>query len=201
MGIGNNNIGSPTTREEYRAMMDLRNHNIGSAAVDSRTSQSIDDQVLTPGYVRSLGGSSLNKLGVKIEVVLGQNEGLCQGYGLKQLGQLRTDQVYLKPRSWSPVFDLHKIRRGRRRGASTSKTVPKAAMWRAVVVAAISLSASVENVTDKGRHILTEAQATLKMGEVLGVKYNGKEDEVIHKIVELELKDKERIGRGDRGGV
>ncbi|GMP36240.1 hypothetical protein CsSME_00008434 [Camellia sinensis var. sinensis] len=59
MGIGNNNIGSPTAREECRATMDLGNHSV-----------SMDDQILTPGYVRSPGGSSLNRPRVQIEVVL-----------------------------------------------------------------------------------------------------------------------------------
>ncbi|GMP26606.1 hypothetical protein CsSME_00002982 [Camellia sinensis var. sinensis] len=76
MGIGNNNIRSPIAREECRAMMDLGNHNVGSEAVVSGIRQSMDDQILTPGYVRSLGGSSLNRPGVQIEVVLGQSEEL-----------------------------------------------------------------------------------------------------------------------------
>lgn len=71
MGIGNNNIGSPTAREKCMAMIDLGNHNVGSEVADSETRQSMDDQILTPGYVRSLGGSSLNGPGVQIEVVLG----------------------------------------------------------------------------------------------------------------------------------
>ncbi|KAL7229539.1 hypothetical protein ACSBR2_008113 [Camellia fascicularis] len=93
---------------------------------------------------------------------------------------------------------LSLLRRYGHRGASTSKVMPKAAVWIAAT-AATSLSASVEIGSDKGRHILTEAQATSKMGEVLGVNYNGKEDEVLHQIVELELKDKQIIGRGETG--
>ncbi|KAL7199668.1 hypothetical protein ACSBR2_021877 [Camellia fascicularis] len=68
------------------------------------------------------------------------------------------------------------------RGASTSRSVLN-----------LSLSTPVENGLDKGRCVLNEAQATLKMGEVLGVQFNGKEDEVLKKIVGLELNDQGRI--------
>ncbi|GMP31858.1 hypothetical protein CsSME_00005905 [Camellia sinensis var. sinensis] len=179
MGIGNNNIRSPTNREECWAMMDLRKHNVGSEAAISGTRQSMDDQLLTPGYVRNLDGSSLNRPRVQIEVVLGLSKELCQGYGLKEIqksqnrskdqisnikegrvaagsvesspriqisqngpkvqisnskvggvavDQLKAALMHLKLRSWSPVLYLHKTKRGRRRGASTSKAVPKAAV-------------------------------------------------------------------------
>ncbi|THG02824.1 hypothetical protein TEA_014145 [Camellia sinensis var. sinensis] len=234
MGIGNNNIRSPIAKEECKAMMDLGNHNVGSEAVISGIRQSMDDQILTPGYVRSLGGSSLNRPGVQIEVqpkypkitngpkdkISNIKEGAvavgtvksslsvseaqelepslrpAQNKKEKKKVSFLAKHGYLHPKKGP----LSLLRRYGHRGASTSKTVPKATVWRAAV-AAISLSALVENVTDKGRHILTEAQATLKMGEVLGVNCNGKEDEVLHKIVELELKDKERIGRGERDFV
>ncbi|THG19285.1 hypothetical protein TEA_028484 [Camellia sinensis var. sinensis] len=242
MGMGNNNIRSPTNREECWAMMDLGKHNVGSEAAISGTRQSMDDQLLTPGYVRNLDESSLNRPRVQIEVVLGLSKELCQGYGLKEIQKSQNrskDQIsnikeggvaaggtvesspsaseaqelepsllpaqnkkgkkkvsfsakhgFLHPKKGP--FSL--LRRYGYRGASTSKAVPKAAVWRAAV-ATISLSASVENGSDKGRHILTEAQATLKIGEVLGVNYNGTEDKVLHQIVELELKDKFKMGK------
>lgn len=68
-------------------------------------------------------------------------------------------------------------------------------------MAAISLLASIENGRDKGRHVLNEAQTTLKMGEILGLEYNGKEDKMLTKIVELEMKDKERLEEGNRTGA
>ncbi|KAL7170761.1 hypothetical protein ACSBR2_035601 [Camellia fascicularis] len=92
-------------------------------------------------------------------------------------------------------FDLAK-RYGQKR-ASAGISDPKTAIWRAAV-AAISLSASIENERYKGRYVLNEAQATLKMGEILEIEYNGKEAEVLTKIVELAMKDMERLEGGNR---
>ncbi|GMP82743.1 hypothetical protein CsSME_00036919 [Camellia sinensis var. sinensis] len=41
--------------------------------------------------------------------------------------------------------------------------------------------------------ILSEAAATIQLGKSLGIDYHGKEDIVLNKIAELELKDKEKI--------
>ncbi|THG15785.1 hypothetical protein TEA_023269 [Camellia sinensis var. sinensis] len=76
------------------------------------------------------------------------------------------------------------------RGASTSRALPRAVAWQAVV-AEVSLFASIEGGVDKGRVVLNEAEATLKMGEVLRVQFNGKRAKVLQKIVDLELTDKE----------
>ncbi|KAF5934181.1 hypothetical protein HYC85_030352 [Camellia sinensis] len=66
--------------------------------------------------------------------------------------------------------------------------------------AAVEASSStfLENENDGGRIILNEAQATVQLGKLLGVEYNGMEEEVLSKIVELERKDKERIEGGIR---
>ncbi|GMP35990.1 hypothetical protein CsSME_00008240 [Camellia sinensis var. sinensis] len=85
MRIGNNTIGLPTVTEECRAMIDLGSHKVGSKAAISGTRQSMDDQLLTPGYVRSLGGSSLSRLGIQIEVVLDQTKEICEGHGLEEI--------------------------------------------------------------------------------------------------------------------
>ncbi|KAF5933493.1 hypothetical protein HYC85_029664 [Camellia sinensis] len=85
-------------------------------------------------------------------------------------------------------------------GTSTSRPTPKTVIWRAAT-ATISLSASIENGRDKGRYVLNEAQATLKMGEILGMEFNGKADEVLSKIVELEMKDIERVEGGNKIGA
>ncbi|KAL7255225.1 hypothetical protein ACSBR1_009397 [Camellia fascicularis] len=68
--------------------MGMRNQNNGFA-VGTGKSQSIDDHVLTPDYVRSLSGSSLNRPRLEIEVVLGHNQRICQGHGLKQVNQIQ----------------------------------------------------------------------------------------------------------------
>ena len=46
-----------------------------------------------------------------------------------------------------------------------------------------------ENGDDGGKLLLNEAQATLQMGKLLGMSFNGKEDEALNKIMELEVKD------------
>ncbi|KAL7212880.1 hypothetical protein ACSBR2_015553 [Camellia fascicularis] len=214
VGMGNHNIELSTDTEACRLMMGMGKHNVGSA-VGNWKSQSMDNHVPTPGYIRSLGRTSPSRPGIDIEVVLGHNQGLSQGFGLQQAQQCKNGlkgqtssikegngEAGLAVRSSSvsedkevepnnrPVNSKKRIRR----------SVPKAAVWRAAV-AAISLSTSVENGLDKGRCVLNEAQATLKMGEVLGVQFNGKEDEVLKKIVGLELNDQGRIRRGDSGGA
>ncbi|XP_028080797.1 uncharacterized protein LOC114282352 [Camellia sinensis] len=66
-------------------------------------------------------------------------------------------------------FDL--LRKYESKGASTSRAMPKAAVWRAAV-AARSSSASMEGGIVKGRFAFNEAEETLKMGEVLGTIFN-----------------------------
>ena len=61
-----------------------------------------------------------------------------------------------------------------------------------------SLLASIESGDDEGRIFLNEAHPTLKIRKVLGVKSNRKEFEALNKIVQLEEKDKQRIGRGNK---
>ncbi|KAI7999156.1 hypothetical protein LOK49_LG10G01264 [Camellia lanceoleosa] len=73
----------------------------------------------------------------------------------------------------------------------SSKSIPKCAVFRAAA-AAWSLSASTKSGSSKGRHILSEAQANLQLGKVLGIHYNGKDSEVLEKLVELESIDRGR---------
>ncbi|GMP86480.1 hypothetical protein CsSME_00039242 [Camellia sinensis var. sinensis] len=89
-------------------------------------------------------------------------------------------------------FDL--VSRYGFKGASSSKQVSKQSVLRGSVAEA-SISASIDSGNAAGRRILSDAQATVQIGALLGLQYIGKEAEVINKIVELERKDKERIGR------
>ncbi|GMP74004.1 hypothetical protein CsSME_00031545 [Camellia sinensis var. sinensis] len=81
------------------------------------------------------------------------------------------------------------------KGASSSKLPLKKTVFRAAV-AAMTLSASSENGDKRGRYVLNKAQATMQIGKILGLTFNGKKSDTINKIVELELKDKERNGEG-----
>ncbi|GMQ10223.1 hypothetical protein CsSME_00053308 [Camellia sinensis var. sinensis] len=80
------------------------------------------------------------------------------------------------------------------KGNPSSRSIPKCAVFRAAA-AAVSLSAATTSGSSKGRHFLSEAQATLQLGKVLGIHYNGKDSEVLEKLVELES-----IDRGRRKG-
>ncbi|GMQ06319.1 hypothetical protein CsSME_00050954 [Camellia sinensis var. sinensis] len=57
---------------------------------------------------------------------------------------------------------------------------------------ALSDSISLSSCSSKGRFLLNEAQATLQIGNLLGINCEGKEAEVIEKIMELETQDLER---------
>ncbi|GMP56127.1 hypothetical protein CsSME_00020715 [Camellia sinensis var. sinensis] len=57
---------------------------------------------------------------------------------------------------------------------------------------ALSDSISLSSSSGKGRSLLNEAQATLQIGNLLGINCEGKEAEVIEKIMELETQDLER---------
>ncbi|KAI8010448.1 hypothetical protein LOK49_LG06G01606 [Camellia lanceoleosa] len=54
---------------------------------------------------------------------------------------------------------------------------------------ALSDSISLSSSSTKGRHLLNEAQATLQAGKLLGLNCEGKEIEVIKKIMDLENQD------------
>ncbi|KAF5950091.1 hypothetical protein HYC85_012084 [Camellia sinensis] len=232
VGVGKSSGGVrvETSGEACKVMMGVRNQQSSSTA-DSSKCQNIVDHVLTPGFVRSFSGPSLNRPGIEIEVVLGHSQRLYKGHGLNQenqdhpgpidhvdattkgcgalgLGeressvseaqelerksQLVKNRKGMKKVRTTPAVcyqyptkgSLSLLRKYAQRGASTSKAALKAAVQR-TAIPAVSLSTSTNNGVDQGRLLLEEAQATLEMGEILGMKYNMKEDVVIKKIIEL----------------
>ncbi|GMP42701.1 hypothetical protein CsSME_00012353 [Camellia sinensis var. sinensis] len=74
----------------------------------------------------------------------------------------------------------------------SSLNLRKGAVFRSAV-AAISLSMA--SKSSRGRLRLSEAEASLQIEKVLGVDCDGKEEEVISKLEELEAADK---GKGVR---
>ncbi|GMP32557.1 hypothetical protein CsSME_00006258 [Camellia sinensis var. sinensis] len=246
--------GKERSDELCKEMLEVRSQRTSSEE-ETVVRESLENQVDTPGFVRSLRGSSLEKSGVNIEVVLGDNNLLKKGGGLCQaeiglgpietgLGQqesskrikaakvrhcgglsslseaqekepsnkhsrCRKGKEKVKERSNSRRKSNQNMLRRRpfemmrlygSKGASTSRTMRKAAAWR-TAVAATSLSASREGGVDNGRFILNEAEATVKMGEILGMQFNGKRAEVVKEIVNLELKDMELIEEGKKAGL
>ncbi|KAI8012309.1 hypothetical protein LOK49_LG06G02160 [Camellia lanceoleosa] len=212
--------------------------------------QGHDGQICTPGFMRSLSGSSLNRAGLRLEVVLGHNKLNSELGGLNeaQCGPLLCDtqandivvddniavddglalresiesissqtQVVsiqhrsaasnhkgkakakgkvkvsnVRPRKGLPSLD----NRMGSKGESTSKSAQNRALLRASMAEA-SLLASIGSGEARGNHILDEAQACLQMGKLLGLEMNGKEAEVLEKIMELEVKDIGRIERAE----
>ncbi|THG06293.1 hypothetical protein TEA_022220 [Camellia sinensis var. sinensis] len=66
------------------------------------------------------------------------------------------------------------------------------AIFRAAA-AAISMSVEQSLNTRRTNKLLNEAQATMEVGKILGLDFEGKEKEVIGKLTELEQKDLERV--------
>ncbi|THG05886.1 hypothetical protein TEA_030110 [Camellia sinensis var. sinensis] len=94
--------------------------------------------------------------------------------------------------------------RGRRRVhrnvASFSGSFQRGALLRAAVVA-LSHSQSQNSRSSRRRKLaIEEAHATLQLGKRLGMNCEGKENEVVQKIVELELQDAERFDKIAKGG-
>lgn len=67
--------------------------------------------------------------------------------------------------------------------------------------AAISLSISQKNqlsrLSRRRRKLLDEAQDTIHLGKSLGIKFEGKESEVMSKLVDMEVRDAQRVAGGD----
>ncbi|KAI8553504.1 hypothetical protein RHMOL_Rhmol05G0021000 [Rhododendron molle] len=65
----------------------------------------------------------------------------------------------------------------------------------AVAVVALSSSLSSEGVINRNRIILNEAQAIWECNKIMGVGYDGDEDEVVSRFVEMEAQDLDRADR------
>lgn len=60
--------------------------------------------------------------------------------------------------------------------------------------AAAAISLSMASKSGSGQLLLNEAEASLQIGKLLGLKCKGKDEEVLSKLMELEAKDKEMLG-------
>ncbi|KAL7206344.1 hypothetical protein ACSBR2_019119 [Camellia fascicularis] len=88
------------------------------------------------------------------------------------------------------------------RGAVGSFGFQRGAIFRATAAAvASSLSSSQNQSRSSRRKLIEEAKSTLKVGAILGLQYQGREEEVVNKIVELEENDVERLAEagGENG--
>lgn len=77
----------------------------------------------------------------------------------------------------------------------------RGAVFRAAA-AALSCSISQDSqLSRKRKMMIEEARATLPVGKSLGMNCDGKEVEVIQKIVQLEIQDEDRFVKGKGGGL
>ncbi|GMP94286.1 hypothetical protein CsSME_00043795 [Camellia sinensis var. sinensis] len=67
----------------------------------------------------------------------------------------------------------------------------KGAVFRSAVTAAISLSMA--GKSSRERLVLSLLEATLALGKTLGIDFEGKDEEVISKLQQLEAKDMEKV--------
>lgn len=77
---------------------------------------------------------------------------------------------------------------------AVNKPTSKSIIYRppAAVIAQSNLS---EAETSLNNYLLQEATATTQLGKTLGINFNGQEDVALSKIMDLELKNKERINK------
>ncbi|KAG5556792.1 hypothetical protein RHGRI_007150 [Rhododendron griersonianum] len=73
---------------------------------------------------------------------------------------------------------------------------PKCAVYRSIV-AVLALSASIfsDGVTNRNRIILDEAQAIWTCNKIMGLEYDGEEDEVISKFADMVAEDLDRADK------
>ncbi|CAL5436395.1 unnamed protein product [Camellia sinensis] len=141
------------------------------------------EQVFIPSFIKSFSGSrDGNGFGINLEVDLAQ--ALSKNLNKKGLLSLNQSGLVRQPAS---VPKLLRNEKRKRKKKHTSRSVifrPAAA-----VIARLELP---EGVTSPNNLLLNEAKATIQLGKSLDINFNGKEDDVLNKIIKLELKDKER---------
>ncbi|GMP63919.1 hypothetical protein CsSME_00025408 [Camellia sinensis var. sinensis] len=215
----------------------------GSQSVKSRPTpfqiqnedhQIIVDDVITPGFMKSLSGPEKDAPGLNIEVVLRKAHslqcGTILGHRSSELSDpndlltgeeavqnsngkaisVRMDkEPFGETRSNTAVGDqkrktttkekgkglmkYHRKKKGNLQiGVGSVLNFRKGAIFRS---AAAAISLSMASKSGSGQLLLNEAEATLKIGKVLGLKCKGNDEEVISKLMELEVKDKERLGK------
>ncbi|GMP55752.1 hypothetical protein CsSME_00020482 [Camellia sinensis var. sinensis] len=78
-----------------------------------------------------------------------------------------------------------------------SSCFSRGAICRAVAIAA-SLSVPQTSGPSGRAALLKEARETVQLGKLLGMNCKGKEEEVVNRIVKMELQDKEKMEEGLR---
>ncbi|KAL7185377.1 hypothetical protein ACSBR2_027338 [Camellia fascicularis] len=163
------------------------------------------EQAFTPGFPRSFSGSrDGHGHGINLEVDLAQALSMnLNGKGFLSLNHLGSGRQFV---SAPKLLRNEKKKRKKKvqlegfssfarlyghKAAAVSKHTSKSVIFRPAT-AAIAHSDLLEGVSSPSNFLLNEAKATLQLGKSLGINFNGKEEDVLNKIIELELQDKER---------
>ncbi|KAL7190512.1 hypothetical protein ACSBR2_022735 [Camellia fascicularis] len=153
---------------------------------------STDDQLPTPGFIKSLSEPLQVGPSINLEVT----------FGLDQPGLQPIDTIS----GHQPIGPSGKVSQPFRpvgvglnhtlsseNGAGSSRGAFKGSMSRPTAI-----SYSSQHTGTKQSHSGTqEAQATLQLGHNLGIDFKGQESVILKKLTLIEEKDKERLGRGN----
>ncbi|KAL7235112.1 hypothetical protein ACSBR1_018575 [Camellia fascicularis] len=162
-------------------------------------------QVSTPGFIKSFSESRDGSgLGINIEVDLAQ--ALSKNLNRKGLLSLNQSGLVRQPTPIPKLLRNEKRKRKKKvqlegftnfarlhgqKAAAVSKHTSRSVIFKPAA-AGFARSDLSEGVTSSNNLFLNEAKATIQLGKSLGINFNGEEDDVLNKIIELELKDKER---------
>ncbi|CAL5334043.1 unnamed protein product [Camellia sinensis] len=143
----------------------------------------IVEQVSTLGFIKSFSRSRVGSgFGINLEV--GLSQAISKNLNRKGLLSLNQSGLVRQPTS---VPKLLRNEKRKRKKKHTSKSI----IFRPAATA-IERSDLSEGITSSNNLLLNEAKAILQLGKSLGINFNGEEDDVLNKIIEVELKDKER---------
>ncbi|CAL5340797.1 unnamed protein product [Camellia sinensis] len=183
-----------------------------------------EEEIVTPGFMKSISGSGLERPGIRIQVLLEEAQNNKVGsrpnpeavsVGLMDIGQnvkqnvdrrvLKSQRSKLvgKEKATAPRLKGESGKLARKEGKGGRSGGPSAiGVWHKGpafrVVAAILSRPSSSCAAEKGDdYVLQEARKTVEVGKSLGISFKGKEEEVVHRIMELEKNDVDRAAQRD----
>ncbi|KAL7244229.1 hypothetical protein ACSBR1_016459 [Camellia fascicularis] len=163
------------------------------------------EQVSTPGFIITFSGSR-DGIGFGINLKVDLVQALSKNLNRKGLLSLNHSGLVRQPTSVPKLLRNEKRKRKKKvqlegftnfarlhgqKVAAVSKHTSRSVIFRPAA-AAIARSDLSEGVTSPNNLLLNEAKATIQLGKSLGINFNEKKDDVLNKIIMLELKDKER---------
>lgn len=120
--------------------------------------------------------------------VEGQNLDLVEDNHVPIQAAIKGIKGKKKRKNIDEILGLTKINMGNQKGGRNKN---KCAVYRSAS-AAVALSVSTEGIANRNRILLNEAQAVWALDNLFGNDYAGSEEEVISKIIQMEVQDEER---------